>query len=93
MDVDMTWESTQPLMLSQATWACERQEQYARPEVAPEDLTNTKKGKAPGVLPGTAMDDYINLPSYVDCRRLVPQLYFANDKRSKCFLLFLLCHT
>jgi hypothetical protein len=70
----------------QGTWSRERQARYARPEIAPGDPTNTKKGRMPGVLPGSAMDDYINLPSYIYCRRLVPHLYFANDKRGEFYL-------
>lgn len=71
---------------NQDTWSCERQAHYARPEIAPNNPTNAKKGRSPGVLPGSAMDDYINLPSHVNCRRLVPRLYFANNKRSKVSL-------
>lgn len=91
MDVDRTCQPTlaspseaPPLL---ATWSRERQGKYTMPEIAPNDPTNTKKGKAPGVLPGSAMDDFINLPSFVPCRRLVPQLYFANNKRSKSFFV------
>jgi superfamily II DNA helicase RecQ len=86
MEVDM---SCQPTLSppDQTAWSCERQARYSKPEIAPRDLTNTKKGKAPGVLPGTAIDDYINLPSYVSCRRLVPQLFFANNQRSQSLTL------
>jgi hypothetical protein len=65
---------------SEATWSHQSEHKYARPEIAPKDPTNAKKGRAPGVLPGSALDDYINLPSYIPCRRRVPQLYFANNK-------------
>ncbi|KAJ3555014.1 hypothetical protein NP233_g12306 [Leucocoprinus birnbaumii] len=62
-------------------WLADRRQRYRRPEIAPDDPTNKKKGKAPGVIPGTAIDDFINLPSYVPCRRIVPNQYFANDMR------------
>jgi superfamily II DNA/RNA helicase len=81
MDVDTTCQPTRSSGLSLpdlATWSHERQIKYARPEIARHDPTNAKKGRAPGVQPGTAMDDFINLPSYVPCRRLVPQIYFCN---------------
>jgi hypothetical protein len=75
----------------EATWSYQSQEKYARPEIAPRDPTNAKKGRAPSVLPGSALEDYINLPSYVTCRRRVPHLYFANNKRSKSFLIISCC--
>ncbi|KAJ3565032.1 hypothetical protein NP233_g7904 [Leucocoprinus birnbaumii] len=62
-------------------WMSNRREHYRKPEIAPNDVTNTKKGKNPGLIPGSALDDFINVPSFVRCRRLIPQLYFANDKR------------
>lgn len=76
---------------SQAAWLRDCQERYTKPEVTPKDPTNAKKGRLPGVLPGTAMDDYINIPTYISCRRLVPQLYFRNDNRSKSFSSFFSC--
>lgn len=65
------------------SWISERTTHYSRPEIAPTDPMNAKKGKSPGVLPGTAIDDYINLPLFIPCRRIVPRIYFANEKRSE----------
>lgn len=70
-------------------WITDRCHRYVKPEIAPKDPTNAKKGKAPGVIPGSAMDDFINPPPFVTCRRLIPQLYFANNKRSQFSLLLI----
>jgi ATP-dependent DNA helicase RecQ len=97
MDVDSNDQATLPSIdahatlptCAEATWLQERQGRYAKPELAPNDPTGARKGRAPGVLPDTAMDDYINIPSYVSCRRLVPRIYFANKNLSKFFFFLL----
>lgn len=66
-------------------WIAERRQSYLKPEVHGSQETTAKKGKNPGVAQDSALHDYINPPSFVTCRRLIPQLYFANNKRSEFF--------
>ena len=47
--------------------------------------TNTLKGakargKRPPILAGSAMDSFINPPAALNCRRMVVNVYFGNDK-------------
>jgi superfamily II DNA/RNA helicase len=47
--------------------------------------TTTKEKKKANVEVGSPMDDFINAASdhdeHIDCRRIVPMLFFENDKR------------
>jgi superfamily II DNA helicase RecQ len=67
-------------------WVADCRERYRKPTLVPSDPTNAKKGKSPGVLPGSPLDNFINPPDCVKCRRLIPQIYFSNDSRSTLFI-------
>jgi superfamily II DNA/RNA helicase len=60
----------------------ERRKHYTKREGQQTISTGSKgKGKDRIVIVGSVIDDFINSP--FDCRRIVPMLYFGNDKRGK----------
>ena len=60
----------------------ERRKHYTKREGQQTISTGSKgKGKDRTVILGSVIDDFINSP--FDCRRIVPMLYFGNDKRRK----------
>ncbi|KAF8170078.1 P-loop containing nucleoside triphosphate hydrolase protein [Pholiota molesta] len=60
----------------------ERRAHYAKREPIARSVVqaSTVSGKGKGVEVGSAMDDFINTPCEFKCRRIVPKLYFGNDK-------------
>lgn len=59
----------------------ERRVHYAHREKSSHGRFEPPKGKARQDLEiGSAMDDYINPPDGVKCRRVVPTLFFQNDQ-------------
>jgi superfamily II DNA/RNA helicase len=59
----------------------ERQVHFAHREKSSHGRFEPPKGKVrPDIEVGSAMDDFINPPDGVKCRRVVPTLFFQNDK-------------
>jgi ATP-dependent DNA helicase RecQ len=64
-----------------------RHAHYQKRPVA--NKTTAREKKRVNVEVGSPMDDYINAGADhdgIDCRRIVPMLFFENDKRCKCYL-------
>jgi superfamily II DNA helicase RecQ len=61
----------------------QRRAHYKRRPVA--KMTTSKEKKRFNIDVGSPMDDFINAASnhddFIDCRRIVPMLFFENDKR------------
>ncbi|KAF5381314.1 hypothetical protein D9615_008286 [Tricholomella constricta] len=57
-----------------------RRAHYAKRDNSEPGPSTMRKGKGrAGLEVGSAMDDFVNKPEYITCRRTVPQLYFQND--------------
>ena len=70
-----------PAKAAEIAFLEERQVHYARREKSNHGRFEPPKGKARTDLEiGSPMDDFINPPDGVSCRRVVPTLFFRNDK-------------
>ena len=73
-----------PLKAAELVFLEERRAHYSRREKSSHSQFEPPKGKAqPDLEIGSAMDDFINPPDGVKCRRVVPTLFFQNDQTRK----------
>jgi hypothetical protein len=70
-----------PAKAAEIAFLEERRCHYARREKSSHGRFEPPKGKVrPDLEIGSAMDDFINPPNGVKCRRVVPTLFFQNDQ-------------
>ena len=70
-----------PAKAAEIAFLDERRAHYAHREKSTQGRFEPPRGKVrPDLEIGSAMDDFINPPDGVKCRRVVPTLFFQNDK-------------